>query len=261
MTGDIHGAFDLLHATLDAIGFDPTCDRLYCVGDLIDRGDGSAGVVDLLKNPWAHAVSGNHEQFFCALAPNDLRIFARMNYNGLAWAKNLSDDKIEEIQAALSSLPTAMEIPTKAGLVGLVHADIPKGMSWEAFKQAVRSRDLTTIDCALSGRDRIDERDDSGVAGLHRLFVGHTVVWNGPDVLGNVVAIDTGAYLASPFLKDRRTQSRGVLTLCELTGDFATQSMLYYKSPNSKPALHNYKVSLTTPAYTEVESSLPDPNR
>ena len=42
--GDIHGYFTKLQAALDAIGFNPAVDRLFSVGDLVDRGPESAEV-------------------------------------------------------------------------------------------------------------------------------------------------------------------------------------------------------------------------
>ena len=36
--GDIHGCFTELQRGLEAIGFDPSTDRLFSVGDLVDRG-------------------------------------------------------------------------------------------------------------------------------------------------------------------------------------------------------------------------------
>jgi len=36
--GDIHGCFSHLRRSLEAIGFDASVDRLFSVGDLIDRG-------------------------------------------------------------------------------------------------------------------------------------------------------------------------------------------------------------------------------
>ena len=36
--GDIHGCFTELQRGLDAIGFNPNTDRLFSVGDLVDRG-------------------------------------------------------------------------------------------------------------------------------------------------------------------------------------------------------------------------------
>ena len=38
---DIHGHFSLLESQLEKVGFDPDKDRLFSLGDLIDRGDES----------------------------------------------------------------------------------------------------------------------------------------------------------------------------------------------------------------------------
>lgn len=60
--GDVHGCFDLLDALLAQAGFDKAVDRLFSVGDLVDRGPGSDLVQEWLSQPWFHAVRGNHEQ-------------------------------------------------------------------------------------------------------------------------------------------------------------------------------------------------------
>src|ERR1700694_5103865 len=60
--GDIHGCFTLLQKKLDEIGFNETKDRLFSVGDLVDRGPESKECLDWLSKPWFHAVRGNHEQ-------------------------------------------------------------------------------------------------------------------------------------------------------------------------------------------------------
>lgn len=61
IVGDVHGCFTKLQASLDAVGFDPARDRLFSVGDLVDRGPESDQVLAWLAQPWFHAVSGNHE--------------------------------------------------------------------------------------------------------------------------------------------------------------------------------------------------------
>ena len=61
VVGDLHGCFDLLDRLLEAVRFDPTCDRLLSVGDLVDRGPDSLRSLSFLEAPWFHAVKGNHE--------------------------------------------------------------------------------------------------------------------------------------------------------------------------------------------------------
>jgi len=59
--GDIHGHFTRLQAALEAVDFAPEVDRLFSVGDVVDRGPESERVLDWLAQPWFFAVQGNHE--------------------------------------------------------------------------------------------------------------------------------------------------------------------------------------------------------
>lgn len=61
VVGDLHGCFQLLDALLIQVRFDPARDRLFSVGDLIDRGPDSLACLQLLQEPWFFAVAGNHE--------------------------------------------------------------------------------------------------------------------------------------------------------------------------------------------------------
>ncbi|MFP4146425.1 MAG: metallophosphoesterase [Halorhodospira sp.] len=61
--GDLHGCMGALRALLDHAGFDPACDRLFSVGDLVDRGPASEEALGLLNEPWFFSVLGNHDLF------------------------------------------------------------------------------------------------------------------------------------------------------------------------------------------------------
>jgi hypothetical protein len=61
VVGDVHGMFDRVEAALTKIHFDRDRDRLFCVGDVIDRGPQSPEVVPLLEQPFVYAVCGHHE--------------------------------------------------------------------------------------------------------------------------------------------------------------------------------------------------------
>jgi len=54
--GDIHGHFDRLQQSLDAVGFNKEKDRLFSVGDLVDRGPFSRAALHWLEQPWFYAV-------------------------------------------------------------------------------------------------------------------------------------------------------------------------------------------------------------
>ncbi len=69
--GDIHGCLDKLQRLLEVIRYDPAADRLIFLGDYIDRGPDSKGVLDLLvrlqqENPAHVFLMGNHEENFLA---------------------------------------------------------------------------------------------------------------------------------------------------------------------------------------------------
>lgn len=209
--GDIHGAYDSVFSRLREVNFCKKTDRLFTTGDHIDRGIDSCRVLNFLKKPFVHAVRGNHDEDFLHLSIPELRALARINWNGLAWVNNVSDETIKAIKSAFAKLPIARQIETERGSVGLVHADIPMGMDWPTFIESLENGDPATIETALWGRERFKGGNDSGVAGIGRVFVGHSVQWEGVTRLGNVYFIDSGAVFRE--LGD----DAGFLTIANLT--------------------------------------------
>lgn len=61
VVGDVQGCHQELCDLLDAAGWDPARHRLALVGDLINRGPASKGVLELAEKLGALAVVGNHE--------------------------------------------------------------------------------------------------------------------------------------------------------------------------------------------------------
>lgn len=198
--GDIHGAFDVVYEALALARFDPDADRLLCVGDLIDRGPQSSHCVAFLAQPCVHAVRGNHEQVLMNLyahgEPDAGVLFSTLDHFGAGWWFDLSSTEQLAVLAALRQLPVALEVETTAGTMAVLHGNVPRGMSWSNFTSDLARARWSTVLAALEGRDRLKAQDRSGVAGIERLFVGHTTVPAGPCILGNVWAIDTGAVIA-----------------------------------------------------------------
>lgn len=198
--GDVHGHFTKLQAALDAVGFNPAADRLFSVGDLVDRGPESEQVLTWLEKPWFHAAQGNHEDMAIGYANQALRGDLYM-HNGGAWLMGKNRDEQAEFALALRDLPVAMEIETSGGLVGIVHADCPY-QSWPEFKWALvdggPAESANVVAACQWSRSRIASENHEGVSGVRAVIVGHTPVRQ-PAILGNVYHIDTGAWMGGHF--------------------------------------------------------------
>jgi serine/threonine protein phosphatase 1 len=186
--GDIHGNFTLLQKALDAAGFDPAVDRLFSVGDLVDRGPECRDALAWLDKPWFKAVRGNHDDYVCRFDTCDVDNWV---YNGGAWFAGLNWDEQREFAAQFNEIPLAIEVETANGLIGLVHADVP-GNSWGQLAEFFANRNGRNY--VMWSRNRFEHEDRSGVEGVRAVICGHTPLRH-PVVLGNVYHIDTAGWL------------------------------------------------------------------
>lgn len=195
--GDIHGHFTRLKASLEAAQFNPDVDRLFSVGDLVDRGPESADCIQWINKPWFHAVQGNHEDIavrHVQIGKVDTGIYLA---NGGAWFLAMNTDEQANYAALFADLPIAIEVETPKGLIGLVHADCPMD-SWDDLRTCLSGdqRGMKQVrDYCQWSRQRIEDRDRRGVADVLAVIVGHTPLEH-PMQLGNVHHIDTGGWMA-----------------------------------------------------------------
>lgn len=192
--GDIHGHFTRLQAALDLIGFNPEADRLFSVGDMVDRGPECRDVLSWLAKPWFNPVRGSHDDYVCRFDTCDLENWF---YNGGAWFAGLAWGERQEFSVRFRELPIAIEVETDSGLVGIVHADCPFP-SWDELRRELEAPEsgkrlkLVQNTCMWS-HSRIEQADESGVAGIRALIVGHTPLKKTAS-LGNVHYIDTAGW-------------------------------------------------------------------
>ncbi|MDB5937519.1 MAG: serine/threonine protein phosphatase [Massilia sp.] len=191
VVGDLHGCFTKLQAALDGLSFDADKDRLFSVGDLVDRGQESEQAYEWLSKPWFHPVRGNHEQMAidCAMGMYDHNCYVS---NGGTWFLALTKPERHLIADAFSALPILIDIDTPTGLVGIVHADCPLA-SWPELAAALEGphADQFAQMCIWS-RERVQVGNETAVGGVHSIIVGHTPMKQSIS-LGNVRYIDTGA--------------------------------------------------------------------
>lgn len=225
VVGDIHGAYDLVIEAMRKVRFSPTKDRLFSVGDLVNRGSDSARALAFLSKPYVFAARGNHEdlwdELYASGPPEPAVVDAISTAFNLRmdWWLATSPEKRDALAAKFAQLPFAIEVETHRGPVGLIHADVPSGMPWQTFVHRLEAGDEEAIHSALWGRDRSRLDDHSGVEGIGRVFVGHTPHTSGAARRGNVISIDTGAI----FGIMSNAPGEGHLTMANLT--FKTESL------------------------------------
>jgi serine/threonine protein phosphatase 1 len=208
--GDIHGRLDLFSALVDAIEADdaaacarsgPAETTVVLLGDLIDRGPDSAGVLGLAREWRTHrrvrVLCGNHEEMLLQSFDNVevLRHFLR--HGGRETVLSFGIDEaayveatFEQVQAMMrAAVPKAaldfigsFEDVVRIGDYAFVHAGVRPGVGLEAQRPAdlrwIRESFLTS-------------------AAAHEAVIvhGHTIT-EALELRPNRIGIDTGAYLS-----------------------------------------------------------------
>ena len=91
--GDVQGCYDELRLLLDEIAFDPAADRLYFVGDIVNRGPLSLETVRFIKNLGEAAVTvlGNHDLHLLAVAQGASKTKRRDTFGDILGAPDRDD--------------------------------------------------------------------------------------------------------------------------------------------------------------------------
>lgn len=205
VVGDIHGCFSLLERLLAALDFDASRDRVFCVGDLIDRGPENERVSAFLAADWFASVRGNHEQMCLAAltqGPRQANDQALWRLNGGDWFDRISPAEQTRVETDIAALPYVMEIETSNGeRAGIVHADVASG-DWMTTREWVaRGDDPEALADLVWSRRRVallsaDRRQKAphsiDVHGIDVVYFGHTPL-DRPNASANTRWLDTGA--------------------------------------------------------------------
>lgn len=204
--GDIHGRLDLLERLLAVIDEDDrargqAASEIIFLGDLVDRGPESRGVVERLIALAAgprpvRFLMGNHEQVFLRALEGDLRALrfliriggretllsygiSEEEYRGLDYA-DLARMAQERVPDEHIRFLAAFEKWITVGDYLFVHAGLRPG---------VEIADQSTSDLCWIRDDFLNHRDSFGWMVVH----GHSITEE-VDIRANRIGIDTGAF-------------------------------------------------------------------
>ena len=127
IVGDLHGELDKLTQLLTYINFDPTKDRLFSVGDIIDRGPQSVECAELIYEPWFYMTMGNHELLMIQsiLAQNQAYLDV-WNGNGGKWHHDVASSLLEEFAFLFAHQPLVISVGDDDNRYNIVHAEFVK---------------------------------------------------------------------------------------------------------------------------------------
>ena len=192
VVGDVHGCFRTLERALAELDFDPERDRLFGVGDLVNRGPRSVEALEWLERHFEAVALGNHDRAVLRWFETPL---GTLPPSGSEWLDDVPEGERGSWCAALAAMPVAITVETPYGDVGIVHADVPH-LVWSESIAALERGDPCAVDVALLGlpgsAETIREHQSHPVGGLRALVHGHAAR-NGVRRSANRWNIDTGA--------------------------------------------------------------------
>jgi len=217
LIGDIHGRLDLYDAIIAGIEADIAADcrteaRIVLLGDLIDRGPDSAGVIARTQRWQAQrnvrVLAGNHEEMFLAAfeQPEALRHF--LKHGGRATVQSFG---LSNKQFAAMALEDLFDL-----LPALVPQDVRDYIA--AFDPMIIAGDYVFVHAGIDPDRPLADQKRSDLLWIRDRFLRHEgplekVVVHGHTIFdrvmdcGNRIGIDTGAFRS------------GVLTALVLEGN------------------------------------------
>lgn len=198
--GDIQGCFQQLQALLEKIGFDAGKDRLWLVGDLVNRGPDSLAVLRFVKSLGSSAVTvlGNHDLHLLAVANGHLRY-----HKGDTFQDVLAAPDRDELLDWLRRRPLMHHDPDLG--YSMLHAGLPP--QWDLAQ---------ALACAREAEARLQAEDYGRLIGA--MYGNHPNHWQ-------AVRDDNERqrFIINCFTRLRYCDAEGYLAL-EEKGTFGTQA-------------------------------------
>ncbi len=218
VVGDLHGHYRALMALLRAASFSPARDRLFSVGDLIDRGPDSSRCLRLLNRSWFHPVLGNHDLAFVVNISQEgnvdagIRHFcAQVGDSGGEWYMRHDRRDLLPLASKLNHLPHIITVGDRKVAFHVVHASLipfaverPIILEDDRLETYEDSMDQEILIFSLIGERGLWRRDwEHRAEGLATTYCGHCIVSHPKWSLSHL-NLDTGAGFDSTALEKRR---------------------------------------------------------
>ncbi len=218
--GDIQGCYDELRQLLDKASFDLTKDKLWCVGDLVNRGPDSLAVLRWVKalGEQAVVVLGNHDLHLLAVALAGAPVSKKDTLDAILEAADR-----DELLHWLRHRPL-LHHSQKKGFT-LLHAGLPP--QWDLPQAQACAQEVETL---LQGSDHVEflqqmygnepERWSDELTGMERIrFITNCFTrlrWCGADgqlLLKEKAGLEQPAAGALPWFRvpGRRTSEDRIL--------------------------------------------------
>ena len=214
---DIHGCFSTFCALLDQIMF-TRADKLYLLGDYIDRGPNSKEVVELIMQMQADGfevkpIMGNHEQMLLdSIEPTTLQKKRDWVQNGglatlLSYEVSKPDDLPEEHIAFFRSLPLYIKTNTHIFVHGALNLTLRAPLGRKGHNAMLWDRECSGDLSKLKGKTVVSGHTPRGLEEIRdSLHARYVQIDNGcfcgsafPD-MGNLIAweLTSGELIVQP---------------------------------------------------------------
>jgi len=190
--GDIQGCYDKLLRLLEALRFDPSRDRLWLVGDLVNRGPNSLETLRFVKDLGNRAITvlGNHDLHLLAVAAGNTRQAKKSNLDAVLQASDR-----DELLGWLRTRPLIHFDARKN--FALIHAGLPP--QWDLRQALSCAREVEAV---LRGPDWLDF--------LHAMYGDEPTCWS-----STLSGMDRLRFITNCFTRLRFCDSDGTLALKE----------------------------------------------
>ncbi|MDO6706521.1 metallophosphoesterase [Photobacterium sp. 1_MG-2023] len=195
---DPHGQYQLMLDVLEKIGFryphnGQVRDRLFILGDLIDRGPDSMAILAFVQNnPAVYAIQGNHEHMACRAFRNpDHQALWLMN--GGRWHEHCDPEALQASLRFAQALPVCYTLQINGHQIGLIHAAVPSPFDWQYFTHCCDEGLLSdeALTDAIWDREAFLHDPEMAIAHIDAVVMGHNIVTGlKPKVCGNRIYID-----------------------------------------------------------------------